>query len=111
MQQLVSNMIIGLKNIETNKKLSVSTDEPAYNGLNFYPTPVGLFVHIEDDCPFEDISKITKIVFHSTKYSPELGEFRIDTYTDSEITYRYRKNRNLYNKHDAPEVYIVGGFE
>ncbi len=75
--------------------------------FSFFATPYGLFISIPNpkNGTFEDIEKVTKIVFGSGSIK---GEYLVESYADGETTYKYRRSRNLYNKHDEPEVVIVG---
>lgn len=110
---------IKLKDVNTHERKTVNVlDKVLRNGkslfdcflsgdFSLFATQYGLFISIpnSENGTFEDIEKVTKIVFGSGSIK---GEYLVESYADGETTYKYRRSRNLYNKHDEPEVVIVG---
>lgn len=100
----MSNLVLGLKNKKTNVRIEADISK-AIDVDAIIPTALGLYVfHTNED--FTDILKVTNL------YRRESGswvKYYIETYTYDNRKYRYKRNRNLYNKKDEPIVVEVGG--
>lgn len=98
-------LVLGLKNIKTMDRVSINIDEEfPFDRDSFVPTSVGLYF-LQKNGDFIDILEINKI---KRRENDLWNEYRIESYTYTGKKYRYKHNRNLYNKNDSPVVVKVG---
>lgn len=101
----MNHLILELKSIKTMDKVSINIDEELpFDRDAFVPTSVGLYF-LQENGDFTDILEINKI---KRKENGSWNDYYIDSYTYADKKYRYKRNRNLYNKKDKSIVVKVG---
>ena len=98
-------LILELKNVQTSNKVLINVDEEfPFDRDAFVPSSSGLYF-LQENGDFTDILQINKI---KRKENGLWNDYYIDSYTYADKKYRYKRNRNLYNKKDSPVVVKIG---
>lgn len=102
---IMPQLILKLKNIQTSNKVSINVDEEfPFDRDAFVPTPFGLYF-LQSNGDFTDIFEITKL---QRRENDSWVCYYLDTYEYDNRKFRYKRNRNLYNRKDKPIVVKVG---
>lgn len=99
------NIIVKAMNVNTNSIVTINMDDFVCEDETdrLFATPQGLFF-TQNNGDFTDIVDFNRL---KRKEYGEWVEYTIKRYTVEGKTYRFVKNRNLYNKKDKPVIMEV----
>ena len=98
-------LILELKNVQTSNRVLINVDkEFPFDRDAFVPSSFGLYF-LQENGDFTDILEINKV---KRRENGLCNDYYIDSYNYTDKKYRYKRNRNLYNKHDKPILVEVG---
>lgn len=101
------NLTLELTNKKTYQKKLLDLSVELFPNEMVIPTDLGLvFISHPDQYGFSDVEFFQRF---KRKENGEWVEYYIDTFFYEGKKYRYKRNRNLYNKKDKPIVVEVGG--
>lgn len=102
----MTNLVVDLKNKKTYEKILLDLSLELCPGEMIVPTSLGLaFISSPDLTGFSDVEIFQQFM---RKESGKWVEYYIDSFFYNSQKFRYKRNRNLYNKHDKPVVVKVG---